>query len=70
MTEKAPIFQRKLKRVASVAKNEEFSVVTYNILCDNVFIENEAIYRHVADDLKLRGPDPTTSVRHIQLMKE
>ena len=70
MSEKEPLFQRKLNRVASASEGTEFSLVSYNILCDLVFTENEARYSYASEDVKLRGPVPNSAIRHTQLVKE
>lgn len=72
MANSEAIFQRKVKRIAAPSsKSEEFAIVSYNILCDDVFETGWAIYPHITDEtLKCRGPDPYKAPRHIQLMKE
>ncbi|XP_028407906.1 glucose-repressible alcohol dehydrogenase transcriptional effector-like [Dendronephthya gigantea] len=70
MADKDPIFQRDLKRIANAAKDSEFSVVSYNILCDAVFDKNPRLYSYLPDEMKCRGPVPKNCVRHTQLVKE
>ena len=72
MADSEAIFQRKVKRIATPSsKSEEFSIVSYNILCDIVFENGCAKYPHITDEtLKYRGPDPSKAPRHIQLIKE
>jgi hypothetical protein len=72
MVDTEAIFQRKLKRIAAPSsKGNEFSLVSYNILCDIVFHNGAAKYPHITDEaLKYRGPDPSIAPRHIQLIKE
>lgn len=64
------IFQRSLTRVATTSKDNEFSVVSYNILCDDVFEKNPKLYSYLAVDVKCRGPFPNDCPRHTQLIKE
>jgi mRNA deadenylase 3'-5' endonuclease subunit Ccr4 len=65
-----PIFQRNMTRVATAAKDGEFSVVSYNILCDGVFDKNPSLYSYLPNEMKKRGPGLKDSVRHTQLIKE
>ena len=71
MADSEAIFQRKVKRIAAPSSKSEFSIVSYNVLCDIVFQNGWAKYPHITNEtLKCRGPDPSTAPRHIQLMKE
>jgi hypothetical protein len=72
MVDTEALFQRKLKRIAAPSpKDKEFSLVTYNILCDGVFHNGSAKYPYITDEsIKNRGPDPSIAPRHIQLIKE
>lgn len=70
MADSDPLFQRNLKRFANAAKDSEFSVVSYNILCDAVFDKNPRLYSYLPDEMKCRGPAPRNCVRHTQLVKE
>lgn len=65
-----PIFQRNLTRVSTIAKENEFSVTSYNILADQVFTMNPKLYSYLPQEMKFRGPVPKESVRHTQLLKE
>lgn len=64
MAESDPIFQRHLRRVAEAGKDREFTVVSYNILCDKVFDKNPQLYSYLPKEMKCRGPVPKDSVRH------
>lgn len=70
MENREPIFQRNLRRIAPSSKESEFSIVSYNILSDDVFDKNPALYSYLPNDMKRRGPSPKDSVRHTQLVKE
>ena len=70
MAESDPIFQRNLTRVAKAGTDREFTVVSYNILCDEVFDKNPQLYSYLPKEMKCRGPVPKNSVRHTQLLKE
>lgn len=70
MTESEPIFRRNLTRVAKANKDREFSVASYNILCDKVFDKNPLLYSYLPKEIKCRGPIPKDSARHTQLLKE
>ena len=70
MASSEPIFQRNLTRIVTAAKHSEFSVVSYNILCDGVFETNPSLYSYLPNEMKKRGPVPKNSVRHTQLIKE
>ena len=65
---KEPIFQRTLNRV----RNEpgEFCFVSYNILNDKAIINHPEKYFPLSMEEKLKKPNPKTSLRHVQLMKE
>ena len=72
MLETEAFFQRKLQRIGAPSSNDnEFSLVSYNILDDFVFLKGSAKYEYITDEsLKLRGPNPSVAPRHIQLIKE
>ena len=70
MDKEEPLLERTLHRIIDSTKDEEFSVVSYNILCDRAIIADPLFYFTSSSDVVLRGPNPKESVRHIQLMKE
>ena len=75
MVDSEALFQRKLKRIAAPSsKSEEFSIVSYNILCDIVFQNGSAKYPYFTDEtLRCRAPEPSKAPRgprHTQLIKE
>ena len=72
MLETEAFFQRKLQRIVTPSSNDnEFSLVSYNVLEDEVFTNGYAKYEYITDEsLKRRGPNPSVAPRHIQLIKE
>ena len=65
---KEPIFQRTLNRVRK--EPGEFCLVSYNILYDQAIIKYPDKYFPLSMEEKLKKPNPKTSLRHVQLMKE
>ena len=65
---KEPIFQRTLNRVRN--SPGEFCLVSYNILYDQAIINAPSKYLPLPMEKKLKKPNPNTSLRHVQLMKE
>ncbi|CAB4040281.1 Hypothetical predicted protein, partial [Paramuricea clavata] len=68
MVKSEPVFRRTLKRVRS--SEDEFCLVSYNILADMPVRANPNGYLPLPMVEKLKEPDPKTSPRHRQLMKE
>ena len=63
-----PVFRRILKRIGS--SEDEFCLVSYNILADGPVKRQPNGYLPLPMAEKLKEPNPKTSPRHKQLMKE
>ena len=63
-----PVFRRILKRVRD--SQDEFCLVSYNILADGPIKRNSGAYLPLPMAEKLKEPNPKTAPRHKQLMKE
>jgi hypothetical protein len=63
-----PVFRRILKRIGGSA--DEFCLVSYNILADGPVRRQPNGYLPLPMAEKLKEPNPKTSPRHKQLMKE
>ncbi len=68
MVKSEPVFRRILKRVRS--SEDEFCLVSYNILADGPVRRQPLGYLPLSMAEKLNEPNPKTSLRHKQLMKE
>ena len=63
-----PLFRRTSQRIRS--SDDEFCLVSYNILADGPVKRNPNAYLPLSVKEKLKEPNPKTSPRHMQLMKE
>lgn len=63
-----PVFRRSLKRLQLT--DDEFCLVTYNILADGPVRQQPNGYLPLSMEEKLKAPDVRASQRHKQLMKE